>query len=143
MFDELKKNLIDNNYTIVIQMVNGNIYTSTERGVKPLLMILTENASQLEGASVADKVIGKAAALLMAKGKIKEAYTPIISTPALEVFHNHNISVVFDKEVERIVNRKGDRLCPMESLCIGIDNPDEAFFAIKKKVSEMSNVKKG
>ena len=128
--DCLKKFLVENSYTIVIQMVNGEIFTSTERGVKPLLLILSENKIQLEGASVADKVIGKAAALLMAKGKIKEVYTPIISTPALEVFHNHNIKVIFDNEVERIVNRKGDGLCPMESLCLNVEDPEEAFNLI-------------
>ena len=76
---------------------------------------------------MADKVIGKAAALLMIYGSVKEVYTPTISAPAIEVFLNHNITLHYDKVVDRIINRKGDGLCPMESLCINVDNPEEAF----------------
>ena len=79
---------------------------------------------------IADKVVGKAAALLMAYGKVKEVYTPTISTPALKVFKNHNIEIHYDKEVGRIINRKGDGLCPMETLCLNIENPEDAFVAI-------------
>ena len=91
----------------------------------------------LKGASVADKVIGKAAALLMALGEIKEVYTLIISEPALQVFENHKIKYFYDKKVDRIVNRTGDGLCPMESLCLDIYDPQEAFIKIIDKISKM------
>ena len=91
----------------------------------------------LKGASVADKVIGKAAALLMALGEIKEVHTLIISEPALQVFENHKIKFFFDKKVDRIVNRTGDGLCPMESLCLDIDDPQEAFTKIVEKISKI------
>ena len=84
----------------------------------------------LKGASVADKVIGKAAALLMAFGEIKEVHTLIISEPALQVFENHKIKYFYDKKVDRIVNRTGDGLCPMETLCLDVENPQEAFDRI-------------
>ena len=86
---------------------------------------------------MADKVIGKAAALLMALGEIKEVHTLIISKPALQVFENHNIKYFYDKKVDRIVNRTGDGLCPMESLCLDIDDPHEALTKIIVKISNM------
>lgn len=124
---ELKDILLTENHTIVIYKSDASLIVSDERGVTPLMKILSDDKTQLKDAIVADKVIGKAAALLMIYGSVKEVYTPTISAPAIEVFLNHNITLHYDKVVDRIINRKGDGLCPMESLCINVDNPEEAF----------------
>ena len=131
--EDLKNILLKENHTIVIYKNDASVYTSNDRGVAPLMKLLKENKAQLKDAMIADKVVGKAAALLMAYGKVKEVYTPTISTPALKVFKNHNIEIHYDKEVGRIINRKGDGLCPMETLCLNIENPEDAFVAINKK----------
>ena len=115
--------------TIAVVSVD-DVFTSHERGVKPLLHLLSEKKGFLKGASVADKVIGKAAALLMVLGEIKEVHTLIISEPAIKVFEKYNIPCFYDKKVDRIVNRTGDGLCPMETLCLDIENPQEAFDRI-------------
>ena len=124
------KNILKSTNSTIVVIGGENIYTSKERGVKPLLHLLTEKKGFLKGASVADKVIGKAAALLMVLGEIKEVHTLIISEPAIKVFENHNIPCFYDKKVDRIVNRTGDGLCPMETLCLDVDDPQEAFDRI-------------
>ena len=124
--EQAKSLLITTNSTIAV-VSNGEVFTSQERGVKPLLHLLTEKKGFLKGASVADKVIGKAAALLMVLGEIKEVHTLIISEPAIKVFEKHNIPCFYDKKVHRIVNRTGDGLCPMETLCLNVDDPQDAF----------------
>lgn len=130
--EDLKNILLKENHTIVIYKNDASVYISNDRGVAPLMKLLKEDKSQLKDAMIADKVIGKAAALLMALAKVKEVYTPAISAPALQVFNYHNIEIHYDKVVERIVNRKGDGLCPMETLCLNIENPEEAFLVINK-----------
>ncbi len=127
---DLKNILLKENHTIVIYKNDASVHTSNDRGVAPLMKLLKEDKTQLQDTMIADKVIGKAAALLMAYGKVKEVYTPTISAPALQVFKNYNIDIHYDKEVERIINRKGDGLCPMETLCLNIETPEEAFIAI-------------
>ena len=134
---EQAKSLLISSASTIVVVSNGEVFTSQERGVKPLLHLLTEKKGFLKGASVADKVIGKAAALLMALGEIKEVHTLIISKPALQVFENHKIKYFYDKKVDRIVNRTGDGLCPMESLCLDIDDPQEALTRIIEKISNM------
>lgn len=120
------------NFTLVVIFSDKGVFTSSDRGVKPLLHLLENEKDFLKGASVADKVVGKAAALLMVLGGVKEVHTGIISEPAVEVFEKHNITFFFDKKVERIINRKGDGLCPMETLCIDVEEPSEAFEKIKE-----------
>lgn len=134
---EQAKSLLISSASTIAVVSNGEVFTSHERGVKPLLHLLTEKKGFLKGASVADKVIGKAAALLMALGEIKEVHTLIISEPAIKVFEKYNIACFYDKKVDRIVNRIGDGLCPMETLCLDVDNPAEAFTKIKEKLSKM------
>ena len=131
---DLKDVLLNENHTIVIYKNDASVHTSNDRGVAPLMKLLKEDNTQLKDAMIADKVIGKAAALLMVYAKVKEVYTPTISTPALQVFKNNNIEIHYDKEVERIVNRKGDGLCPMETLCMYIENPEEAYITIYNKL---------
>lgn len=127
--DQAKSSLLSSASTIAV-VSDGEVFTSQERGVKPLLFLLKEKKEFLKGASVADKVIGKAAALLMVLGEIKEVHTLIISEPAIKVFEKHNIPCFYDKKVTRIVNRTGDGLCPMETLCLDVENPQEAFDRI-------------
>jgi hypothetical protein len=127
--EQAKSLLTSTDSTLAVVSVD-DFFTSKERGVKPLLYLLKEKKGLLKGASVADKVIGKAAALLMALGEIKEVHTLIISEPAIKVFEKYNIPCFYDKKVTRIVNRAGDGLCPMETLCLDVENPQEAFDRI-------------
>ena len=129
------KSLLKSTDSTLCVVSGEDIFTSQERGIKPLLHLLTEKKGFLKNASVADKVIGKAAALLMTLGEIKEVHTLIISEPAIQVFENHKIKYLYDNKVGRIVNRTGDGLCPMESLCLDIDDPQEAFKKITEKIS--------
>ena len=119
------------NFTLVVIFSDKGVFTSSDRGVKPLLHLLENEKDFLKGASVADKVIGKAAALLMVLGGIKEVYTNVISDPAVEVFEKHRIPYFYEEKVKRIISRKGDGLCPMESLCMDIEEPAAAFEKIK------------
>ena len=128
--NDLKEILLNDNHTIVIYKNDASVFVSDDRGVAPLMKLLKEDKSQLLDSIVVDKVIGKAAALLMVFAGVKEVFTPTISSPAIEVFKNHDIKITFDDEVDRIINRKGDGLCPMETLCLDTDNPEEAFHRI-------------
>lgn len=83
--NKLKNILSENNYSIVIQSEMGEILTFNDRGVKTLIKIIDNNPSFLKNAILADKVIGKAAALLMVFGGVKEVFALVISTPALMV----------------------------------------------------------
>ena len=130
--DDLKDILLKENHTIVIYKSDASVVVSDDRGVAPLMKLLKDNKEQLRDSMIADKVIGKAAALLMVYAGVKEVFTPTISVPAVEVFEKHDVKITYDKVVERIINRKGDGLCPMETLCLNVENPEEAFLKIQK-----------
>lgn len=134
---EAKKRMLDGGYTCVVQKDN-QVYTSMERGVKPLLMWLDEGID-LRDFVAADKVIGNGAAMLYALLGVKEIYTPVISKAAKATLDAHGISLDFDVCVDEIVNRAGTGLCPMEDAVKGIDNPKEALRAIRKRMNELNS----
>lgn len=124
------------NYTCAI--VNGDsIYTSRERGVKPLLDWFYSDIDT-NGYAAADKVIGKAAAYLYVLLEIKEIYTMVISEPAYEVMKKYGIEVHYEQLVDAIRNRTNTGFCPMETAVMDIDNADDALIAIRNKISELA-----
>lgn len=133
---QLKEILSSDDFTIVVKK-DGKIFSSKERGVKTLIHLINNNLSFLNNASIADKVVGRAAAFLMVYGKIKDVYTIIISEPAIEVFKRYNIDFNYDKKVKNIINRKGDDICPMERLCLNINDPITAYEAISEKLKQI------
>ena len=96
---------------------NKEVRVFSNRGVKDLYDLLQKDAGFLKGASVADKIVGKAAATLMVLGGVNELYTDLISTPALQLLKSNGIDVSFDKEGAVILNRDQCDWCPLEILC--------------------------
>lgn len=122
-----KIDILKDNSCVVIQ--GGKEYRYFENGVAPLLKHL-HNQTGFIDAQVYDKVIGKAAALLIVYGKGKTVHTKVISKYAKEVFLQNGVEYDAEKEVEYIINRKGDGMCPLEKLCLDITSPQEGYKQI-------------
>ena len=103
----------------------GEIRTFTQRGVADIYDLLTQEPEFLKGASIADKVVGKGAAALMILGGIKELYTDIISTKALELLQKSDITVSFTEKVPFIRNRNHTGGCPVETMCSEVESAEE------------------
>ena len=117
-----------------LAILNGeavNVYH--ERGIKTLLDILESEPKLLAGATVADKVVGKAAALVMVKGGVKEVYAELIGESAIEVLRSRGIPVIYGAVTARIMNRAGTGPCPMESAVWEIDDPAVAVEVLLEK----------
>lgn len=118
-------------------LYNGEqFYSSTERGVKPLLDFLSSGLS-FSDFSAADRVVGKAAALLYARLGVSEVYADVMSCSALRVFEEQGIRSCCGETAEGILNRTKTGLCPMESTVLSIDDPVLAEKAIRAKLKEM------
>ena len=76
-WEKAKTLLAEGGYTCVI-CGGDKVYTSHERGVKPLLELL-EQGAELKGFSAADRVVGKAAAFLYVLLGVSAVYAGVIS----------------------------------------------------------------
>jgi len=133
--EEAKKRMIDDGYTCVV-MKDEQMYTSTERGVKPLLAWL-DGGIDLRGFAAADKVIGNGAAMLYVLLGVTKVYTPVISEAARKTLEQHGIKVQYEQCVSEIRNRTDTGTCPMEEAVSGINNPEDALLAIRRRLQSM------
>ena len=133
--EEAKKLLLENGYTCVVKK-EELIYTSMERGVKPLLNWL-DSGSSLQGFVAADKVVGKAAAMIYVLLGVKEVYAAVISTEAKRILEKYQREVSYDKLTERIHNRTNTGYCPMEEAVWKIEDLQEAVQAVRDKLKQL------
>lgn len=121
-----------------LALIGTHEYTSTLKGIAPLLKPLRENPDFFKDAIVYDKVIGKSAAFLLIKGQIKSLHALIISQHALTLLNQHHIDVTYEKLVPYIINNTNTGMCPMEESVLEIDDPELAFTTLIAKIQALS-----
>lgn len=131
--EKAKSILESGGYTCVL-CKGSTTHTSCHRGVRPLLDLLDTDVS---GFCAADKVVGRATAMLYRLLGVHSVHAQVISQGALQVLENSGIAVSWDTQVEFIRNRAGDGRCPMEQATEGITDPREALVAIENKLKEL------
>lgn len=124
--------LHDEGLTLVVRSENGDIHRFTQRGVKDLVTLVGERPEVLQGAFIADKAVGKAAAACMVVGGVKHVHADVMSEPALALLNAHGIITEYGQLVDHIINRAGTDWCPMERLSRGIDDPTVIIQKIKE-----------
>ena len=102
-------------------------------GIRPLADLLLEKAP-LQDCSAADKIVGRAAALLFALAGVREVYAGVLSAGGAEVLASAGIPVRWGQKVPFIVNRRGDGPCPMEQTVAGTDDPQTALLLLRDKL---------
>ena len=129
--EELIDILHSEGLTLVLKSSDGTIHRFTQRGVKDLLALVTEQPEVLKGALIADKAVGKAAAACMTVGGVKQVYADVMSQPALALLEQQGVMASYTTPVDHIINRTGTDWCPMEKLSRDIDDPATIITAIK------------
>ena len=129
---EKAKSLLKDDKTCVL--VKGDkILISNETGIKPMMKYISEGIN-LNGFSVADKIVGKAAAMLFRKAGIKEVFAEVLSESALSFLNREKIKFTHDTLTEKIINRDKTGICPMEETVLNIDDFEKGYQALKEKI---------
>jgi iron complex outermembrane receptor protein len=139
--EELKKYLELDGVLGVVRSIKGDVRFFRHRGIFDLFNLLETDPGFMSEGTMADKVIGRGAALLLVKGGIAKVYARLISLPAIEVLEKNGIPVTFDKQVPHIINRDGTDICPVEKLTSHTSDPEEAFSLIADFVQRMNKTK--
>lgn len=108
------------------------------RGISPMMKFIAADRD-LRGYCAADIIVGKAAAMLFAKAGIAEVYGETMSEAGARFLKSRGIPFSYGTLTEKIMNRKGDDICPMEKTVKNIYDPEEAYLALKQKVAELQS----
>lgn len=111
----VKKRLDDTSASLVVMNKNSEIREFYNRRVIDIVSLIKSGENFLDGAIIADKVIGKVASALLVLAGVKEIYAKTISEYAIEVLENNNIKYSFGNRVDYIINNDKTGMCPMEN----------------------------
>ena len=106
--------------------------TGTREGISELIEALDELGIAAQDASLADKIVGKAVAMVARRAGIRAVYSPLASAAARDALALDHISLECDHLVPLILNKRNDGPCPMERLTMPISNSDEAVAALRE-----------
>lgn len=134
---KLAKQYLKENDVVCVAVKGGQIWSSNAQGIRPMMGWLSKDYTMLQGACIADNVIGKAAALLMVFAGVTQVHAGLISQSAYDCFLLHHISFTYDKLVPFILNWKKSDQCPMEKACLHTNDPKEAYDILKEKLKQM------
>jgi hypothetical protein len=88
--------------------------TGDDYGVRELLASVDRLGPLARGASLADKIVGKAVALIVVHAGIRAVDTRVASESAVKLLKSHGVPLHTATIVPQILNRRGDGPCPME-----------------------------
>ena len=120
---------------------DGKCLFSEKRGIAPMMDFIAE-AKGLSGYSVADLVVGKAAALLFVKCGIKRVFAKTLSESAKGVLELYGVDYEYETLTQKIINRDGTDICPMEKAVAGTDDAHEAYLILQNKLNDLRNKNK-
>ncbi|GHV00812.1 hypothetical protein FACS1894211_09070 [Clostridia bacterium] len=109
------------------------------RGVGDLLRVYDGDKEALRGAAVVDKVIGKAAAVILVAGGAVYAYGRIMSRAAENLLKVNGITIAYGELTDVILNVAGDGVCPIEQSVLNIDGVEEGLQAICARLQIIKN----
>lgn len=121
--------------TLAIAKDGNIIFESRLRGVSSFLEAIRKLDGQLEGASVADKVTGRAVALLCIYSRVKSVYSEMLSYSAGMLLEKSKVLVESGRVVETILNSDKTDVCPFEKLLSKVKSPETAYRRLVHRCS--------
>ena len=104
-----------NEQNLSLLVYNNDVLTTyNKHGVRDLLYLYIEEPKLLNGAIVADKKIGTAAATLMALGRVKQAHTNYITEQGKQILEEAGIPYFAKSEGPMIYQADGVSRCPVD-----------------------------
>jgi hypothetical protein len=126
-----KRTLHEEQLSLVVAKNGRVLFKSKSRGVNDLLSMIEKVGRLTEEASLADSIVGRAAALLCVYSKIMAVYGVNMSEGAVSILKSSGIRCEYGTLVPRILNREKNDICPFDKAVFGIDDPSVALGKLK------------
>jgi hypothetical protein len=133
--DEYITRLDDGGLSLVVYEGDTVIFKSTSKGVRPHLEAIDALGSKLRGTIMVDKIVGRAAALLILYSGAAEVHAGVISSGGRKLLEKARVKLFYGEETEHIKTVDGRIYCPFEAMVQGIDDPTQAFHAVVEKMN--------
>ena len=131
-----KEMLKQKNLALVIAKNGEVIFQTSAHGIGGLLRAIEELDKEMKGSSVADKIVGKAAALLCIHAGVFAVFAVTASEKGIQALKDNKVLCRLENTVPHILNSKRSDICPFEKMVINISNPKEAYEKLRSLAAE-------
>ena len=132
--------LLDSEDASLVVYNHGETRSFFKKGVRDLEYLLDHDPDFLSGALVADKVVGKASAGMLAFGGVKEVYARTLSSLAVPVLDKAGIACSYGALVDHIIIPEGENRCPLEKIVADASEPAEIVSLLRAHFAEMNRI---
>ncbi len=139
MLDDLmlvRKALTESGANLIIARRGEILFMGWSKGLRDLANIALGNPDMLDGSSVADRIIGKAAAMIYSVNNVKAIYALTLSRHALEELKGSGIKIYYERLVPYI-EAPGGEVCPFEKLVLEFSDRDEAYRRLLERFRKL------
>jgi len=133
-----KKLLVDHVVTLAAAHDGKVVFESGLRGVSGFLDMVEVLGDGLRGASVADKVVGKAVALLCVFAGVKSIYAVTLGLTAKRVFDDNGVYCEWEGLVENILNAGRTGVCEFEQAVADVSDGEVALVRLTQLRGELA-----
>lgn len=135
--DLAKQKLIDEDLNLVIAKNGEIVFKTKNQGINGFLQAIEKIPQKLVKASIADRIVGMAAAKLCIYSEVSSVFAFTISEGGIKILEDNNILYKFEKKVEHILNRNKTDICPFEKLAIEAKTTQGAYLKMKSLANKM------
>lgn len=126
-----KLRLTERDLTLVIVKEGKVIFETKSQGISGFLQAIEKIGSRLVASSVADKIVGAAAAMLCVYLDASSVFAVTISEEGTRVLEDNKVIYQFENQIPNILNQDKTDICPFEKLAIDSRDPEEAYTKLK------------
>ncbi len=139
--DIAKNELYEENLTLTIVKNGAVLFETRSHRISGFLEAVETLGDRLEGAAVADRVVGKAVAFLCVYAKIRAVYAAVLSRKAHAVLKKEGISCKWNELVENVLDANKSGMCPFEKTAAGMSDAGEAYVAFRRLRDNLNSCK--
>ena len=136
-----KKQLYDKHLTLAIAKNGQLLFQTDSHRISGFIHAIDTLGTQLNGASVADRVAGKALALLCVYAGISEVYAEVLSKKAQSLFDESKVVYQWTQLVDNVLDLNKTGVCPFEKAAAEISDPRDSYAAFKALLAKMKPCK--
>jgi hypothetical protein len=133
-----EQRLKEKKFNLLIVKDGKIVFATKSYGIRGLLQAMEKLGNQLSGSSVADNVVGRAAAMLCAYFKASSVFAVTISEEGEKMLKENKVSYRFENRVPNILNYERTDICPFEKLVMDLTKPEEAYEKLKLFIDSSS-----
>lgn len=121
---------------LVIVKSGKVVFDTGAHGLSGFLLAIKILGKEMSGSSVADRILGRAAAFLCAYSEIASVFAVTISEGGAQTLRKNNIPYEYENLVPNILNHDRTDMCPFEQLTVGLVSPKEAYAKLRARMSQ-------